>query len=283
MIHADRFRRVEPPAPRSPEGPRNEFHGSPAAAVQAQSITGDVTITTHPAPGRWRWTVLWAVLLVACGTALGYAVTRADPPEPLFAAVRPVAQRCSTDWFTPRSPEEVRALRPAGIRSWTDFVDGAAADAGPVLVTLQAVDADRGVTITGVDVEVLSRAPAPAGTVLWARCGDPETLRYLDIDLDAPTPTAAGRPVDPNAVQVARERGWRTEPIAFPYEITSTDSETFLLNATTASCDCTWTVHFDWSSGGETGTLTLPEAGGAFRVVSGRAATRCEVGAGVEC
>ncbi|PPK66231.1 hypothetical protein CLV40_111195 [Actinokineospora auranticolor] len=86
-----------------------------------------------------------------------------------------------------------------------------------------------------------------------------------------------GRPVDPKAVELARSKGWRVDPVAFPYEITSTDSETFLLHAATTSCDCRWTVHFTWSSGGRTGTLTVPSDGGSFRVVSGAGARRCSL------
>ncbi|CAL9480448.1 hypothetical protein SUDANB95_03006 [Actinosynnema sp. ALI-1.44] len=280
---------------------RNTLSGSPAAAVQAGTITGGVTQNTdrstrnsYHVRGGWVGTALLAGVVVLLAVLLVKAVddtpperSSGDDPVPLVAAVKPVTSPCESDWFTPGPADEIRGLFAEGKpRSWTDpapLAGGAFADRGSVMVTLQGRHADLSVMITGIEVEVLSRNPPPPGTVVDARCGGPEYYRYVDVDLDDPTPRAVGRPVDANAVQEAQSKGRRVDPIAFPYEITSTDAETFLLDAATKSCDCTWIVHFDWSAGGRTGRLTVPDDGGSFRVVSGAKATRCSILTELRC
>ncbi|MEV6717477.1 hypothetical protein AB0M48_36205 [Lentzea sp. NPDC051208] len=212
----------------------------------------------------------------------------ADATGPLLAAVQPVTDPCRSDWFTPKSVEQVRALRSGdeAFRSWTDLdylADGAFANHGPVLVTLQGLHADRSVTITDIAVEVIARNPPPQGTVLDAPCADTELYRYAVIDLDKPQPKAVGEPVSADAAEQARLKGWRVDPISFPYEITSTDAETFLLSARTASCDCSFVVHFEWSAAGQTGRLTVPDNGKSFRVVGGANAPRCRTDQVLEC
>ncbi|GAA1286068.1 hypothetical protein [Saccharothrix xinjiangensis] len=280
---------------------RNTMSGSASAAVQAGMITGGVTQNTdqstrntYHVPGGWIGTVLLACSVILSAVLLVKAVDD-DPPEqsrgddsavPLVAAVKPVTDPCSSDWFTSKPADEVRALLSEGEpRSWTDLAplaEGASADRGLVMVTLQGLHPDRSVMITGIGIEVLSREPPPPGILLDAPCGGSDNYRHVDIDLDQPRPRAVGRPVDSNAVEEAHRKGWRVDPIAFPYEITSTDAETFLLDATTASCDCTWIAHFDWSAGGRTGRLTVPD-GGSFRAVSSANATRCSTLTGLTC
>ncbi|GAA4413487.1 hypothetical protein GCM10023148_08020 [Actinokineospora soli] len=290
-------------------GTRNSVTGSVSALVQANNI-GELTQNQYAAPAssaseRWLRTGLFGLVLVLAVTLLVVVVlddddSTATPPQPvptsdsagttapLHVAVDPVTDPCRSDWFTPRSAEEVRALHTGGDpRAWPDLdylADGAIADHGQVLVTLQALHADRSVTITDIAVEVVDRRPPPPGIVLNAPCGDPPLFRLVEIDLDAQQPRAVGKPVDPNAVQEAQSKGWRVDPVAVPYEITSTDAETFLLSARTASCDCTWIAHFEWASGDRTGTLTVPGDGATpFRVVSGANAPRCSTNPGLVC
>ncbi|MGW5053640.1 hypothetical protein [Actinokineospora sp. NPDC004072] len=290
-----------PPAPGSrdgrpdggvddPSATRNTLSGSAAASVQARDIRGGVAQHYH-SPGRWGWTALLTSLLILGGVLLVVTTREDEPPvpdgDPLFATVQPITDPCLSDWFTTRPAEQVRARHDGGEpRSWTDLdylADGASAEVGKVVVTLQGRQADRSVTITGMAVEVLSRAPPPPGIVLDAPCADAELYRYVEVDLDAERPRPVGRPVDPNAAAEAARHGWRAEPVAFPYEISSTDAESFVISAATELCDCTWIVHFDWSSGGRTGRLTLPGDGGAFRVVAGAGAPRCSTLPGLVC
>ncbi|MCG8927438.1 hypothetical protein [Lentzea sp. CC55] len=278
---------------------RNSMSGSASSVFQAGYISGNVTQNYHIGDkrgkwARWGWTATAAVLL-ATGVPL-LVRTLGDeqlgqPPSdgdvmPVVAAVEPLVNACGADWFTPKPPDQIRGVLNGKPNSWSDLdhlADGGFADNGKLLVTLQGTHADRSVTVTGIEVEVVSRNPPPAGTVLHARCGDAPSYRYVDVNLDDSQPRVTGRPVDLNAVQEAQRNGWRTDPIAFPYEVTSTDAETFLLDASTTSCDCSWIVHFAWSSGGRTGKLTVPDGGGSFRVVSGASAARCDILIGLEC
>jgi hypothetical protein len=280
---------------------RNTVSGSASTVVQAGKVDGGLTHHHHApgstqifhSPGRWGWTAIFTCLVLLGGLLLYRALDdgEAVPPNddtgvPLVAATKPVTQPCMSDWFTPKPPGELVAADLQKPRSWVDvdhLTTGASADTSRVVVTLQGRHANRSVVITDIAVEVLSRKSPPTGTVLHAPCADSNHYRYVDVDLDEPQPRAVGQAVSANAIQEAEKNGWRIDPIAFPYEITSTDAESFLLRASSTSCDCDWIVHFDWSSGDQTGRLTIPTDGGSFRVVSGARATRCTVLVGVTC
>ncbi|MFC6089151.1 hypothetical protein [Saccharothrix lopnurensis] len=286
--------------PRPDPGPvHNEHRGVSDFALMAGSVRGGVH---HHGVGRHVVTLSLAVVAVALVVVL-VAVVRDDPDPPpaasptsapatttgtpLVVAVRAQTHDCLSDWFTTRAPAEV----PSGpsfnhSQDWDrkpGIEDGAFADEGEYLVTLQGLDRERAVQITDARVRFVARVPAPAGTVLNTRCGDPGVYRVLDIDLDAERPVPVGEPLSPQVVEAARSGGWRVEPVAFPYEVSAMDSESFLVRGRTAACDCSWVLEFHWSSGDRTGELVVDDNGRPFRVVGGANSVRCSVSGEVVC
>ncbi|PPK66232.1 hypothetical protein V5P93_003952 [Actinokineospora auranticolor] len=170
-----------------PSTTRNSLSGSGSAVVQARDIRGGITQNAYHSPGRMGWTALLVCLLILGGLLLVNSLND-DPPVqsgiddaevPLVAAAVPAAQRCSSNWFTPKPVTGMwPRLHGGGFQSWTDvapLADGASADTGEVMVTLQGRRPDRGVVITGITVEVLSRDTPPQGVVLNDQCGAPST------------------------------------------------------------------------------------------------------------
>src|SRR3990170_1014573 len=76
--------------------------------------------------------------------------------------------------------------------------------------------------------------PPPTGTLLAEPCGGVGHFRWLDVDLDATPPTETPRflrgvleTVDPAGTLPTESR----QPIRFPYDVTRTDAETFVITA----------------------------------------------------
>jgi hypothetical protein len=55
-------------------------------------------------------------------------------------------------------------------------------------------------------------------------------------------------------------------PITFPYEVSLSDAETFLVDATTDSCDCRWVIELSWAAEGHVGTVVIDDNGKSFHV-----------------
>ena len=61
-------------------------------------------------------------------------------------------------------------------------------------------------------------------------------------------------------------------PINFPYKVSLTDPEVFMIFGNTSRCDCRWTAKLRWQSGDEDGTTTIRDGDDPFRTASGSAA-----------
>ncbi|MGH3929798.1 MAG: hypothetical protein ACRDTF_07460 [Pseudonocardiaceae bacterium] len=204
-------------------------------------------------------------------------------PQPIAVAVEALDLVCGSTWFTPQQPSQILVPQPADgnnppgrWRQWPQLANGAAADNSEVLLTVQGT-ASSSVTLTRMTVEVIDRRPPMTGTTLWRRCGGPDTLRWVDINLDENQPRVTSRDLDSYALQVAQENGWRVEPVQFPYEVADHDSETFAVNAHTENCDCTWIIKFYWAASGATGEVTVTNNGTPFRTTSSKNAEHCWV------
>jgi hypothetical protein len=130
---------------------------------------------------------------------------------------------------------------------------------------------ETAVVLTGVEARVHRRRPVPAGTILSnTLCGYPGAFRSFQIDLDSRPPTISSRG------DRDQRTGRELEPIRFPYVVSSSDPETFLINAVAEECDCEWSVELSWQSAGRTGTVVIDDDGRPFRTVSpARSHTMC--------
>jgi hypothetical protein len=208
-------------------------------------------------------------------------------PTPSGAAADPVTVAveslgvCGPRWVTPLSADAVRDSAPPDFdtaKDWPDWPPAAGGGhAGPhdVLFFVQG-RSDAEVILTGLRVRVLERKALPAtSTLLSAECAGPGAFRWLDVDLDQ----SPARPVPTfNAGYAETFRGdvpdKQLTPIRFPYEVSLSDAEPFLITARTQQCDCTWVAELSWASEGRTGTVTVDDRGKPFRTIGTTRTTR---------
>ncbi len=177
----------------------------------------------------------------------------------------------------------------ATMRSWTDWPParagvGASPDQVPFFVQGRS---NTEVILTGFRVRVHERHPPLAGTLLGAACGDVGAFRWLEIDLDHNPPQALPH-YDETTAQIAERfhgvSAAMLQPIRFPYKVSVSEAESFLVVAHTEGCDCSWDMELAWATQGRTGTRVINSNGTPFRTTSARATVgRCWLGTEVDC
>ncbi|MFF8981804.1 helix-turn-helix domain-containing protein [Streptomyces globisporus] len=146
----------------------------------------------------------------------------------------------------------------ADAASWAGALGAVHAGETGVRLTLQGRD-DRGVVLESLRIRVVERSAPAEGRVyrMSSGCGGSLTPRMFDVDLDDSRPVA--RPVAGN------DSGEPIEAVAFPYRVSVTDPEVFLITGRTVGCDCSWVAELAWSSGGRSGTVRIDDGGRPFR------------------
>ncbi|RLL69853.1 helix-turn-helix transcriptional regulator [Streptomyces sp. Z26] len=196
-----------------------------------------------------------------------------DPPSdggtPVTARVRPYAYEnpCAQHFLVDRSPSELpQPPDESEAPSWVRAFGAVPAGEQLVEVTLQG---------TGRQTVVLERARvrvvgtrAPLAWNEYATgigCGGGVSTSSFTVDLDA------GQPL------VTPKNGQRD----FPYKVSESDPEVFLIKAGVAAKDVTWYLELEWSSGGRHGVLRVDDQGKPFRTsgASGRPEYRWPLGA----
>lgn len=146
----------------------------------------------------------------------------------------------------------------ADAASWAGALGAVHAGETGVRITLQGRD-ERTVVLESLRIRVVERRAAAKGRVyrMSSGCGGSLTPRMFDVDLDVPRPVA--RSVAGN------DSGEPIEAVAFPYSVSATDPEVFLITGRTVGCDCAWVAELTWSSGGRSGTVRIDDDGRPFR------------------
>lgn len=277
---------------------QNVRTGDSTSTIQAGTIFGGVHYSVKHR--RFPEAVLVAMLALAVAIAPD-GVTKATvvstlpsavftfPERPVIvAAVRPMADTCISDWFMPArtmvSSSTAEEKPPYGTH-WNEleqFKDGAPPDKGIFVITLHGAEKGRGVTITGMRVDVVDRRPPPQGYLWKNNCPThPMSFGYVKVDLDHRIPTLETEPLD-ESVRLATElQGWNVDPLRFPYDVSADRGESIAVSATAESCDCSWVIKLDWSSAGKTGTLIVDNGDDPFRVVSSSNTVQCSFGVSV--
>ncbi|MEU7997947.1 hypothetical protein AB0B83_21785 [Micromonospora sp. NPDC049060] len=225
-----------------------------------------------PPAGRWFAGVLAAVvtaMLTAWLLAWGLLPGTPPPPPPdpdalpFTVAVR-VGHEASDGWVVAPPLAEVPA-RPAWAGDWSRWAREAAgtpASRQYVYFTVQGVD-EAQVTLTDLRVRVMTRRPALRGVFTAPGGGGPTAYRWVEANLDEDPPVLTAGLFDEGGASLPEHE---RKEIRFPYRVSLTDAETFLVIGHTVDCDCDWTVEVDWASRGRTGTVTVDDAGRPFRV-----------------
>ncbi|MEV8001080.1 helix-turn-helix domain-containing protein [Streptomyces parvus] len=166
---------------------------------------------------------------------------------------------CDHSYLLGRAPTAVPPPPvQADAASWAGALGAVHAGETGVRITLQGRD-DRAVVLESLRIRVVERgSPAPGRVYrMSSGCGGSLTPRMFDVDLDASRPVA--RSVAGN------DSGEPIEAVAFPYRVSVTDPEVFLITGRTVGCDCSWVAELAWSSGGRSGTVRIDDGGRPFR------------------
>lgn len=183
---------------------------------------------------------------------------------------------CRARWLVPRSPADLDFGDGSDIGGWPEHPaseGGAPASPHWVVATVQGTS-DTQVVLTEFAVHVRRRGEAPAGTVLQGGGCGAGAFRWLAVDLDDPTSRVVPEFYPDLAVDVPDAE---LVPIRFPYEVSRTDAETFLIEAHTEDCDCEWWLDLHWQAAGETGVVRIDDHGDPFRTLgTSQGFARCD-------
>ncbi|MFE7439464.1 helix-turn-helix domain-containing protein [Streptomyces chartreusis] len=143
--------------------------------------------------------------------------------------------------------------------------DGVSASKTGLGFTVQGKDGQT-VTLLGLAVEVVSKHEPLRGSRVPVVCqGDPPN-RNLSVNLDQARPQvvkAAARAGDGGS---ASDTGW-------PYTVSGSDPEHFVVQPVTLAYDVTFTLRLKWAWNGERGELRIDDQGKPFRTTADRNAT----------
>jgi hypothetical protein len=205
---------------------------------------------------------------ISSGLKSGWdAVTGSTDPPPLTVSAHVDRGRRSAFVFEKRlsdlSPPPADMSSPTTKVSWAERNSGIDAFTTAVQVVVQGRSA-ASVILLDLGVEVVSRDRPPTGTLAPAEGAGGIGVRYFEVNLDQRSPEAElGELNEPLPGQ---------RPINFPYKVSLTDPEVFVIFGNTQRCDCRWVAKLRWQSGDQEGTTMIRDGDQPFRTASGSAA-----------
>ncbi|MET8501277.1 helix-turn-helix domain-containing protein [Streptomyces microflavus] len=146
----------------------------------------------------------------------------------------------------------------ADAESWATALGAVHAGETGVRITLQGTD-ERAVVLEALRIRVVERREPAEGRVhrMSSGCGGALTPRMFDVDLDVERPVARSVP--------GNDTGEPIPAVSFPYRVSASDPEVFLVTGRAARCDCDWVAELRWNSGGRSGTVRIDDDGRPFR------------------
>ncbi|WP_156727855.1 helix-turn-helix domain-containing protein [Streptomyces apocyni] len=165
---------------------------------------------------------------------------------------------CGHTFLADRDPADVPAPPTQAPARWVSSQSAVQGAFTQLRVTVQGASPDRAVVLEALRVRVTQRAAPLEWNVYTTTggCGGALTPRRFDVNLDKPRPRA--RPVAGFDGEAQRE----IPAVSFPYTVTSDDPEVLLVQASTATCDCRWSLELEWSAEGRSGTVEITDENG---------------------
>ncbi|MBT2426524.1 helix-turn-helix domain-containing protein [Streptomyces sp. ISL-112] len=263
--------------------------GTPGTKALGGSVP-PVATSTHrdgappvPAPSTLPSPVVrrWAPALAGCAAVAALALaliaafggpTRPERPERQPPVARPAAPPftwttddhvwrygCGHAYLVARPPGAVPPPpAEADAEPWAKALGAVHAGETGVRITLQGTG-ERAVVLEALRIRVVARREPAGGRAhrMSSGCGGALTPRMFDVDLDAERPVARSVPGNDTGEPIA--------PVSFPYRVSASDPEVFLVTGRTARCDCDWVAELRWSGGGRSGTVRIDDGGRPFR------------------
>jgi hypothetical protein len=191
-----------------------------------------------------------------------------EDPAPLGVTVTRSPGLGSAHWVFTQPAKAVRSIPlPDGDLGSLDVWDAWAHANGGMDGSLTAVEVvvegatQFPVVLTGLTAEVVERADPPRGVHVTPFGGGALYKRHFSVNLDKSPPVVTSESPAPELESAP-------PAVDFPYRVSATDPEVFLVIASTLGCDCTWRAHLDWVYQGKKGTTVIDEDGQPFRTVS---------------
>ncbi|MER7568282.1 hypothetical protein ABTZ93_35785 [Streptomyces sp. NPDC097941] len=274
--------------------PSSQGKGGPAAAGAAVGVPKPVPAAEHAevanaavsgtAPGghQARWSrprvILLAALsaLVVGGAAGAYEVSRAsarDDRQPSADASATGARSTVPLTFVADAPSWQcgDAVVIPGAISASQMVPGprpakgVSASKTGLGFTVQGKEGQT-VALLGLAVDVISKHEPLRGSRVPVVCqGDPPN-RNLSVNLDQTRPQVVKATPRAGDGGSASDTGW-------PYTVSGSDPEHFVVQPSTRAHDVTFTLRLKWAWNGKRGELRIDDQGKPFRTTADRSAT----------
>lgn len=196
-------------------------------------------------------------LLKPAGLPFSYIV-RPDPYERAYCRDRVVA--------TP--PDRLPAPQGAGPAADVWWASHRAVDAGATIVeVLLQGNPGETVVLQALTVDVIKRVHPLRGYVYRTTgCGAALPARPFTVDLNSPAPIAEPRPG--TQLNMVTGQMQPLPPVGFPFVISNTNPEDFVITATATRSDCTWDLRLTWSSNGTSQTSVITNSGQPFQTTA---------------
>jgi hypothetical protein len=191
-----------------------------------------------------------------------------EEPAPLGVTVTRLAKEGSGHWVFAQPMKAVKAIplpnRDLGALetwdAWAHSHGGMDASSTGVRFIVEGATSHP-VVLTGLTAEIVERLPPPRGVHVVPFGGGGLPTRRFEVNLDESPPTV-------RSLAAAPELESAPPPIDFPYRVSATDPEVFLMIGSTLACDCAWRANLEWVYQGKKGMTVIDDAGRPFRTVS---------------
>jgi hypothetical protein len=171
------------------------------------------------------------------------------------------------DWIVNKSPQDLTPMPSnpdlSTQENWIYNNDAADTKSTWLEVTVQG-QSSRPVVLTDLQFIVVHRNYGPIpGALVGNACGGPIIGRFIEVDLSKQPVRIIASYKD--QMPSPNEPAWDLKPVIFPYTVSATDAEEFMIIADANQCDCEWYAELSWSANGKNGESIINDQGRPFR------------------